>query len=258
MSTVENASGTGVVKRLRATAGTGGERAPDSEASGSATLAGAVYRRLRDDIISGRLEPGSWLKLEALRQRYQIGMSPIREALSRLSSDSFVVASENRGFRVAELSRDDLADLTEARVVIECAALRQAIAQGDERWEMGIVTAHYRLSKIDAELKERAGELMDVWEEANGRFHDALVAACESRWVRHFRGLLYDQSKRYRQFSLLRSAALRAIQDEHARLMEATLAREADEAATLLESHMRATARYVMNNIPEQPPPREA
>ncbi len=226
----------------------------DTDANGAATLAGTIYQQLRDDIVSGRLAPGFHLRLRNLQARYGAGTSPIREALSRLASDTFVIGLEHRGFRVAGISRDDLADLTEARVLLECEALRQSIANGDERWETNIVAAHYRLSKIDARLKAHADELLDAWETANHQFHDALVGACGSRWIQRFRQLLHDQSKRYRQFSLLRSAPFRRIQEEHARLMKATLARDAETACVLLAAHIRATADYVMSKIPRPAP----
>lgn len=221
-----------------------------AEGGGAATLAGSVYQRLRGDIVSGRLEPGSHLRLETLRGRYGTGLSPIREALSRLSSDSFVTALENRGFRVAEISRDDLADITEARVLIECEALRQAIPRGDEQWETGIVTSYYRLSKLDARIKSDADQIVDAWEAANKQFHDALVGACSSRWIQRFRNLLHDQSKRYRQFSLLRSASFRRIRDEHEQLMKATLARDSATACALMSAHIRTTAENVISSMP--------
>lgn len=216
----------------------------------SATLAGSVYQRLRADIIGGSFEPGYHLRLEVLRRRYGVGLSPIREALSKLASDTFVTAYENRGYRVAELSRTDLRDLTDTRVLIERDALRQAIAAGDEQWEADIVAAHYRLTKVDARLHQASGELLDEWEAANRVFHDALVAACGSHWLQRFRRLLQDQSKRYRRFSLQESATFRAVQDEHTRLMQATLARDTPHALDLVEAHIRATAENILHRLP--------
>ncbi len=223
-----------------------GERANEG---GAATLASSIYLQMRDDIVAGRLAPGAPLRLKPLQARYGAGMSPIREALSRLASDTFVVSFDHRGFRVADISRGDLADLTEARVLIECEALRQSIAVGDEDWETGVVAAHYRLGKIDARLKEAAGELLESWELANQQFHDALAAACTSRWIQRFRQLLYDQSKRYRQFSLLRSVKLRRIKEEHEQLKEAALARDGERATRLLAEHIRATSEFIMRRL---------
>ena len=56
----------------------------------SATLATSVYDRLRDDVLAGHLRPGEKLRTDLLRDRYQIGNSPIREALNRLSADGLV------------------------------------------------------------------------------------------------------------------------------------------------------------------------
>ena len=68
------------------------------------TLAAQVYEKLREDIVAGHLEPGSKLKLEQLLSKYSVGMSPLREALSRLVGDMLVTSQGQRGFRVAPLS----------------------------------------------------------------------------------------------------------------------------------------------------------
>ncbi|MEQ8662175.1 MAG: FCD domain-containing protein [Gammaproteobacteria bacterium] len=216
----------------------------------AATLAERVYRQIRADIVSGALAPGFRLRLEPLRERYDVGMSPLREALARLASDTFATAIENRGYRVAELSRADLDDITSARVVIERAALAQAIERGDEAWEAEIVATHYRLGKVDARLGADDSSLLDSWEQANRAFHDALVAACPSRWLQRFRALLQDQSKRYRRVSLLESASFRSVAAEHDALREATLARRLPLALDLVEAHIRATADLVRDKLP--------
>ena len=237
----------GAERSVATTRETDGERGDSG-----ATLASSIYLQMRDDIVSGKLAPGTPLRLKTLQGRYGAGMSPIREALSRLASDTFVIGLDHRGFRVADISRDDLAELTEARVLIECEALRQAIAAGDEAWENGILATHYRLGKLDARLKEAADEVLETWEAANQEFHDALAAACASRWIQRFRQLLHDQSKRYRQLSLLRSVSMRRIQDEHDQLKDATLARDSDTACRLLAAHIRSTTDYVMRQLPPQ------
>ena len=64
-----------------------------------------VHRRLRADIIAGRLAPGTRLAMEQLKTAYGVGLSPLREALSRLSSQGLVEQLSQRGFRVAGVSR---------------------------------------------------------------------------------------------------------------------------------------------------------
>src|SRR5215475_9391594 len=100
-----------------------------------------AYRRLRDDIISGVLIPSEKLRIEHLRQRYGMGASALREALSRLVSDGLVECEAQRGYWVSPVSRAELEDITAARKVIEVEALRQSIEFGSLEWESRVVAA---------------------------------------------------------------------------------------------------------------------
>ncbi|MBL4908219.1 MAG: GntR family transcriptional regulator, partial [Sneathiella sp.] len=85
----------------------------------SSTLATSVYDRIRQDILTGVLTPNKKLRTDELRELYDAGNSPIREALNRLSSDGFVVREEQRGFHVAAVSRTELQELVKTRCWIE-------------------------------------------------------------------------------------------------------------------------------------------
>ncbi|MFX5785409.1 GntR family transcriptional regulator, partial [Acinetobacter baumannii] len=78
--------------------------------------------------------------------RYGIGATAIREALSRLVSDGLVESEDQRGFAVASISREDLIDLTNTRMDVEGLALRRSIERGDVEWEVNIVSSFHRLS----------------------------------------------------------------------------------------------------------------
>ena len=69
-----------------------------NNAKSGETLASAVYDRLLEDILNGSLEPGLKLRLQALKKQYDVGNSPLREALNRLSVNGLVVREENKGF----------------------------------------------------------------------------------------------------------------------------------------------------------------
>ncbi|MGR8949319.1 MAG: GntR family transcriptional regulator [Gammaproteobacteria bacterium] len=213
------------------------------------SLVATAYETIRADIINGSLAPGTALKLDALKRRYAIGLSPIREALSRLASDTFVISIENRGFRVAEVSKEDLIDITNNRVILEHVALRESIAGGNEDWEVNIVAAHYRLSKLDQLLGDPSDDLLQRWESANRQFHDSLVAACKSKWLWRFRELLQDQSKRYRQLSIIENRSVRDVSAEHKAIMDATLNRDIELACDLIEKHIRDTAARVLATL---------
>jgi DNA-binding GntR family transcriptional regulator len=117
-------------------------------------------------------------------------------------------------------------------------ALRDAIQFGGEEWESGIVAAHHRLAKAEQRLKATGSA--DDFELRNRDFHDALVAACGSRWLMRLRDILYAHSQRYRLRSLV-AGPKRDTPKEHRMMRDATLARDAEKAALLVEQHFHRT-----------------
>lgn len=213
------------------------------------TLVESAYRNLRRDIIEGRLRPGEKLRVEHLKDDYGVGAGTLREALSLLIADALAVSQGQRGFRVASMSIEDFEDITRTRVMLECEALRQSIALGDDGWEGELAAAFHRLSKAEERLSEGGGQ--EEWEERNRVFHEVLIAACPSRWIKHFLAILYRQAERYRRLSLDRNPISRDVHAEHNDLVEATLARDADRAAAILAEHIGMTLTAVRKLPPE-------
>jgi GntR family transcriptional regulator, carbon starvation induced regulator len=196
---------------------------------------------IRRDIISGDLEPDAKLAVESLRERYGVGSSTVREALSLLIPDGLVIARGQRGFTVSPISIDDLKDLGSTRILLETHALREAIANGDDDWEADIVAAFHRLGKAQETLDRRLPGSAGDWEIRNHQFHAALTSACHSRWVRHMLDMLHHHSERYRRLALTDRSIPRDVHAEHLALMEATLARDADTACEVAAAHIQRT-----------------
>ena len=203
------------------------------------TMTDYVYGQLREDIIQGKLIPDSKLKIEHLRGEYKVGATPLREALSRLSSDGFVITEGQRGFRVSPTSASDLDDVTELRIMLELKALKSSLLHGGDDWESRVVATYYQLSKVE-ELD--LFENLAAWEQRNHDFHWALISACTSKWLLHFYNILYDQHKRYRNISLIANLGKRDVHDEHQRIYDAALARDVETACRETEQHIRLTA----------------
>ncbi|HEU4409586.1 MAG TPA: GntR family transcriptional regulator [Polyangiaceae bacterium] len=208
------------------------------------TLADAAYRSLRHDIITGRLAAGERLRVEHLRDAYGVGATPLREALSRLAAERLVVASGQRGFRVAPMSLAELDDVTETRVLLETRALEDSLARGDVAWEARLVAAHHTLQRYDGRLRaDKSPANVVEWEGHNAAFHEALVGACRSPWLRALRDLLYDQHRRYRFLSAAQTHRGRGVSDEHRAIFEAAIARDVPRTVALSAEHIRGTAR---------------
>ncbi len=214
------------------------------------TLATTVYDRLRDDIMCGELAPGEKLRVEFLRARYGAGTSPIREALNRLSSDGFVMQEDQKGFRVAPVSRDELIELIKTRCWLEGVALRESAANGDQAWEEGIVLAFHRLSRVPKTTDPDDPELNPKWEELHRAFHMTLLTACGSGLLLGYCGQLADRAKRYRQLAVIVNYPERNELDEHRDLMEAMLSRQPDKAVALLDAHYQRTGQQIEEFAP--------
>ena len=212
------------------------------------TLVEGAYQRLRRDIIEGVHAPGEKLRVEHLKDQYEVGAGTLREALLLLVTDALVVAQGQRGFRVAPISIADFEDITRTRILLETQALRQSIALGGDDWEAGVVAAFHRLSRAEQKLgddEDYVQAAAEDWEKRNRGFHDALIAASPSRWMRHVQNILYQQSERYRRISLFRKPVPRDVHAEHQALFDATLARDADRATAILTEHILRTLESV-------------
>jgi DNA-binding GntR family transcriptional regulator len=176
-------------------------------------------------------------------------LSAVREALSRLTSEGLVVAELQRGFRAAPISEDELRDLTWVRIEIEGICLRRAIAAGDLAWESGIVAAYHRLSRTPERATGDENRLEDEWSLAHAAFHEALVKACPSAWLLRLRGTLYAQAERYRRLSIPLSNRRRDLDSEHRGIVQTVLARNPDEACTLMAAHLNRTTRILLERL---------
>jgi GntR family carbon starvation induced transcriptional regulator len=215
------------------------------------TLAEQVYRTLRQDIISGAVEPDQSLRLEFLKQRYGISFSPLREALNRLQSERLVVSTTSRGFRVVPFSVEEMWDAIETRILIDCEALRRSIDNADDRWEASLVGAYHGLklaASRSANAQQQSEQQDEVLEARHLDFHRSLISACGSPWLMDLSSQMYAQTERYRRPSLLgrpRWGGSREVQREHQDLMDAAVARDATRATALLAQHFRGTGALV-------------
>jgi len=210
------------------------------------TLVSAAYDKVRRDIVRGVLQPGERLRFNYLADTYGFSASTLREALSRLVGDGLAVFEDQRGFAVSTVSRDQLTDLLQMRLLVEERGIRLSIERGGVDWEVGVMSAFHRLSKARRPDDGDPRLVDDEWERQHGDFHRALLAACGSPILLQFRDSLYLQGDRYRRLYHSYAAKKRDHLGEHRSLMEAALARDADAAIHLLHEHLETTVRDVL------------
>lgn len=213
-----------------------------------------AYTRLRQDILQAHLLPSMPLPVSILKERYDLGWTPIREALSRLEQERLVNFAQNRGYRVAGVSREELLDLQKARMAVESSLLEESIGMGDAEWEQRIVAAHYLFRRTKPLYAQMPEPELALWEERHHAFHKALLSGTTSLWLsrfadqismhlhRHQRAMVHAgifDGKREKEAGRITDILVRASSlEHHEALMEATLARDTERAVALLREHI--------------------
>lgn len=215
----------------------------ESEVNGEssrASLTSSVYLQLRGDLIAGKFAPETRLAIKELQERYGTGSTPIREVLTRLSAEGFVVQIDQRGFRVPAFSLNELSDLTRTRVLVNEIAFREAIAAATDADDEAMIVAHFRLSRIPHDMPGQPGVLNPEAEQAHRRFHRALIAPCRLQSLLDFEEKLFERATRYRVLAASK-AKNPDVDQEHRDIMEAVLKRDVAEAIKCANSHITKT-----------------
>lgn len=200
------------------------------------TLGSSTYERIKHDIIFGVLAPGAKLKLDALKTQYSASVPTLRETLNRLAADGFVTAPEQRGFFVTPVSREDMIEIANLRILLECHALKQSVEVGDTDWEGELVAAYHKLNLMERRMQSGDESEKETWKRYDWEFHLALIRACDSQNLLSLHATLYDKYLRYQMLILTYRGE--AATNEHKAMFDAALARDSEGASRLLEVHI--------------------
>jgi GntR family carbon starvation induced transcriptional regulator len=218
----------------------------NSTADSKDNFASQVMGQLKQDILTGYFKPGEKLRMARLKERYQVGISPLREALSQLLIEQLVIVENQRGFRVHPISKEEMLDIYETRAYIEALCINLAIERGDDEWEAGILAAAHKMRKFSTLLEKEPHE----WERRHQAFHSAIAEGCQSPTLLHVRRSLYEKASRYRNLwlkkNMLNSDIFDANQKEHDSLIEALLNHDAGKARELIREHLLSPSRTLL------------
>jgi GntR family carbon starvation induced transcriptional regulator len=193
------------------------------------------YRRIRTDIVFGHLRPGQRLKLDRLKEAYGVSVTTLREILSRLTAEGFVLAEGRRGFEVPPASVENLKELAELRLLLESHAMEVSFAHADVEWEGRVVCAHHKLASTERLMESGIGE-PEQWKRYDGEFHQALISSCGSRVLMEAHALVFDKYFRYQMVAFNYRGAEPATQ--HKGLLDCALKRDAKGAKSILREHV--------------------
>ena len=195
------------------------------------SLSQQAYEHIRRKIISTELAPGSIIDEVTLQADLDMGRTPIREALQRLSLEKLVTILPRRGMFVTEIGITDLQRLFEVRYELEGMAARLAAQRGTPAQfdRMDAILRHLPPSAADAEL-------LIAIDEAS---HTLIYEAADNKFLRDTLTTLYAQSLRLWYFTLPQIGTLQETVLEHKSILEALKARDGDEASRLIRDHVQ-------------------
>ncbi|MGF1700657.1 FCD domain-containing protein [Photobacterium makurazakiensis] len=192
---------------------------------------------IRQDILSGALLPGQKLVVAELKMQYNVGASPIREALVQLSWRRYVNFAPQKGCWVSPVSVAELEDLYDTSQELSKILLQRAIAKGGEAWELEILTSCHKLNRINpAEPDTNFNE----WEQRHSEFHLALLSGSQSPTLLGLYRDVYEQIERYRHIWVSQHRAYEERyhdNGEHDAMMKAVLEKDTDRALELFSKH---------------------
>lgn len=196
-----------------------------------ASLSEQAYESIKQEIVSLKFLPGSVIDEAALQEELGLGRTPIREALKRLSLEKLVVIAPRRGMFVTEIGIRDLQQLFEMRLPLESLAARLAATRGtDEHWSrMEGVLSDWSVSNTDNEA------LIDI----DRTCHEIIYDAADNEFLRDTLVTHYALSLRLWYYFLSRIGDMREAIAEHRLILDALRAGEGNEAARLMERHIR-------------------
>lgn len=204
-------------------------------------LSEQVYAHLREAIMRGDHAPGEALKPQDLARELGMSLAVVREALVRVVGEGLADRLPNRGFAVPAYSDRRWQEIAEARRTVEPVVLRMSVERGDVDWEARVRAAHHRLARTPPYVPEEGEYYSEAWSEAHRVFHRTLLEGCGNPVLLETFDRLWTASELARRWSAHRAPDRDGV-EEHRRLEEAALARDADAAAELLVRHLTLTA----------------
>ncbi len=188
-----------------------------------------VAERLRAQIFGRALEPGAWIDEMKLAAEYGISRTPLREALKVLAAEGLVAMKPRRGAYVAEMSRDDVAQVYHLLALLESDAAGEVARHASAEQLAQLHSLHERLEK---QARQR-----DAFFAANEQFHLALLDIAGNRWRTQIVADLRKVMKLNRHHSLFKQGRLADSLAEHRALMAALVARKGAQATALMRAH---------------------
>ncbi len=197
----------------------------------------AVYEQVKQLILLHQIQPGEKIGLVPLAEKLDVSLTPLREALTRLKEDGFVVHLPNRGYFAAEITAQEVKELYDVREAIESHALTLSVSQLEEQAVRAITSAieeHGRaVTREDRFFEDKA-------------LHLCLAAPCRNQLLLRILEQMLDRAIMKLRIGALPPERGPAAHKEHLGILEALKKRDGQKAVERLRAHLRNSREYIL------------
>ena len=206
-----------------------------------------IFKKIKYDIVFGNLEPNQKLKLNLLQKEYNVSISILREVLNRLCGDGFIIYKVQKGFFVSPISKKDLYEIADLRIILETHALEISIKNKDYEWEAELLGAYHKLNHAENELEKNNLNAKSLWTKYDAEFHQMLIKKCNSLNLIRIHEVIFDKYLRY-QLLILKYRGKDSIK-EHKDLLDYSLISNIQKAQNTLRNHIKKGVDYASSNL---------
>ncbi len=206
-----------------------------------------IFKKIKYDIVFGNLKPNQKLKLNSLQKEYNVSISILREVLNRLCGDGFIIYKVQKGFIVSPISKQDLYEIADLRIMLETHALEISIKNKDYEWEAELLGAYHKLNHAENELEKNNLNAKSLWTQYDAEFHQMLIKKCNSLNLIRIHEIIFDKYLRY-QLLILKYRGKDSIK-EHKNLLNYSLTSNIQKAQNTLRNHIKKGVDYASSNL---------
>jgi DNA-binding GntR family transcriptional regulator len=195
-------------------------------------LSEQAYRLIKNDIVTCKLAPGQMIGQAALTQAYQVGVTPIREALRQLAQEGFVQSVPRMGYIVSLITVQDIEEIYEMRMILEVSAVRMAAARGS----VTQLTSILQSANFSYTYKDPVSYAEFLTQ--NASFHHQIAVASGNQRLADSISKTLDELNRVFHVGLDYRDSAEEMSMDHIALAQALSQRNADQAETMVQGEI--------------------
>lgn len=199
-----------------------------------------VIAAVRAAIDDGQMRPGVKYSVYQLAEALGVSRTPVREALLRLEEVGLIKFEARQGFRIVLPRPEEIAEIFAVRLALELPAARKAASAADPRLSRALLARRRLMHSAAADCDEAAFAHHDL------QLHDLILEAANNGRSRAIVASLRETTRLLGASTADKTRTLTDIEDEHAPIIDAIIAGDADRAETAMREHLIRTGKLLI------------